>query len=107
MKNVYFLHSTAQKHKQAQVNVSTGKTFRCCGKYRILMVTEERMIAVNTFHGLQLNRKFSRELKVDMFHKQNRLKIIAKLGSWTIRLPFKTNTSKAYSQVFKYSFYRT
>ena len=37
-----------------------------------------------------------------MFHKQNRLKIIAKLRR-TIR-PFKTYTSKEYLQVFKNSF---
>ena len=57
MKNDSFLHSTAQKHRQAQVNVVHWEIFRYCGKRCILMATEERMITVNNFHGLQLNRK--------------------------------------------------
>ena len=59
MKNGSFLHSTAQKHRQAQVNVVHWEIFRCCGKRCILMVTDEGMITVNNFHGLQLNRKLS------------------------------------------------
>ena len=39
MKNGYFLHLAAQKHRQAQVNVVHWKIFRCCGKRCILMVT--------------------------------------------------------------------
>ena len=52
--NGSFLHSTAQKHRQAQVNVVHLEIFRCCGKRCILMVTGER--TVNNFHALQLNR---------------------------------------------------
>ena len=59
MKNGSFHHSTAQKHRQAQVNIVHWEIFCCCGKRCILMVTEERMITVNNFHGLQLNRKLS------------------------------------------------
>ena len=44
MKNGSFLHSTAQKHRQAQVSVVHWGIFRCSGKHCILMVTEERMI---------------------------------------------------------------
>ena len=42
--------------RQAQVNVVHWEIFRCCGKRCILLVTEERMITVKNFHGLQLNR---------------------------------------------------
>ena len=77
MKNGSFLHSTAQKHRQAQVNVVHWEIFRCCGKRCILMVTEERMITVNNFHGLQLNRKLC-EPRVNVPQAKS-VKIIAKL----------------------------
>ena len=40
--NSSFLHSTAKKHRQAQVNVVRWVMFRCCGKRCILLNGDRR-----------------------------------------------------------------